>query len=280
MNLRSFLSKLKFLKEIFYTIQEINISYLKTLYVNFSCLPIKYAIKFPIIVYQGTQLEQIGKITFNCPIKKGTLVIGKRMFFRNQKTTFINRGELEINGNCEIMGGTLIHILKNNSKLTIGNNVMIGECTKILTETHTTIGDYTRIAFNNLLIDSEFHYIINIKTGDINIARNPIKIGAYNWIGNSCVIKKGTITPDNIIVSNGSMLTKNYSDVPQYSILMGTPAKIKVSDVRRIYNLKYENFLTDMFIQNPNLKVYNVEKDFNDIIYDRICHENINVHIH
>lgn len=280
MELRAKLRGVKFLKTIFYTIHGINISYLKTIYINFSCMPLKHAIKFPIIVYQNTQIEQVGKITFNCPIKKGILVIGKRMFFRNQKTTFINRGELIINGNCEIMGGALIHILKKDSKLTIGNNVMIGECTKILTETHTIIGDYTRIAFNGLLIDSEFHHVINIKTGDINTARMPIKIGKYNWIGNSSIIKKGTITPDNIIVSNGSMLTKDYSEIPPYSILMGTPAKLRTNDIRRIYNLEYENFLTDMFTKNSDLKVFHVEKDDNDIMYNKICNEDINVHIH
>lgn len=217
MSLRKFLSAFKFLKHIFYHIHGIDVSIHKTLIANFSAFPFKDAIKLPIIVYQGTEIEQIGKIKFNCPIRKGILVIGKRMFYRGQKTVIINRGTIEIDGDCEIMGGTTVHTLRYCSKLHLGSNVMIAECVRMLIDTDVSVGDFTRITFGCLVIDSEFHFVLNTETGSVGTTRYPIKIGKYNWIGNTAIIKKGTITPDYTIVSNGSMLTKDYSDIPKYS---------------------------------------------------------------
>ncbi len=105
MSLRKALSAFKFLKHIFYHIHGIDVSIHKTLIANFSAFPLRDAIKLPILVYQGTEIEQIGNVKFNCPVRRGILVIGKRMFYRGQKTTIINRGTIVLDGDCEIMGG-------------------------------------------------------------------------------------------------------------------------------------------------------------------------------
>lgn len=105
MNIRRFLSHFKLLKHIFYHIRGTDISIHKTLYANFCALPFKHAVKLPILVYQGTEIEEMGTIKFNCPMRKGILIIGKRMFYRGQKTVFINRGTIEKDGDTEIMGG-------------------------------------------------------------------------------------------------------------------------------------------------------------------------------
>lgn len=280
MKLRKILSKFTFLKHIFYHIQGTDVSIHKTIYANFCAFPIRDAIKFPILVYQGTHIEEMGIIKFNCPIRKGILVIGKRMFFRNQKTVFINRGTIEIDGDCEIMGGTTVHILRKCSKLHLGENVMIGENVKVLTDTEIKISECTRVAFGCVIIDSEFHFIINITTGDVATTRYPIHIGKYNWIGNSSIIKKGTITPDYTIVSNGSMLTKDYSDIPLYSILMGIPAKLKVSGFRRIYNDNIDFQLQEYFMRYKESKRTNIPLNPNDPEFNQICNDEIHVHIH
>lgn len=280
MNLRKILSAFGFLKHIFYHIHGIDISIHKTLITNFSAFKFKDAIKLPIIVYQGSEIEQIGKIVFNCPIRKGILVIGKRMFYRGQKTVIINRGIIEIDGDCEIMGGSTIHTLRYCSRLHLGNNIMIGECVRMLIDTEVTVGDYTRITFGCLIIDSEFHFVLNMATGVVGTTRYPIKIGKYNWIGNSSVIKKGTITPDYTIVSNGSMLTKDYSENPQYSILLGVPAKLKASGFRRIYNELKDKELNDYFMENMNERKTTLALDSNDPECNNICNDIINVHVH
>lgn len=280
MSLRKFFSAFSLFKHVFYHIHSIDISIHKTLIANFSGLPFKYAIKLPIIVYQGTEIEQIGKIKFNCPIRKGILVIGKRMFFRCQRTVIINRGTIEIDGDCEIMGGATIHTLRCGSILHVGENVMIGENAKILVDTKVSIGMCTRIAFGCLIIDSEFHFVVDTTTGNVGTTRNPITIGQYCWVGNTSIIKKGTILPDYTIVSNGAMCTKNYSNIPKYSILQGVPAKLKASGLRRIYNEEWDKKLNAFFMENPNQKKTSVPLDSIDSECDSICNDIIKVHIH
>ncbi|WP_288318938.1 acyltransferase [Xylanibacter caecicola] len=280
MNLRKFLNSFSFLKHVYYHIHGIDVSIHKTLIANLSAFPLKDAIKLPIIVYQGTEIEQIGKIKFNCPIRKGILVIGKRMFFRGQKTVIINRGTIEIDGDCEIMGGTTIHTLRYCSRLHLGNNVMIGEHVRILVDTEVSVGDCTRFSFDSIVIDSEFHFILNTETGAVGTTRCPIKIGRYNWIGNTTVIKKGTITPDYTIVSNGSMLTKDFSDIPNYSILLGVPAKLKATGFRRIYNEVKDRELNDYFMEHTDKRKIMLQLDANDPECNQICNDEIYVHVH
>lgn len=281
MGLRLFLSKFRVLKHVFYHIHGIDVSIHKTLIANFSgSLKFKDAIKFPIIVYQGTEIEEMGNIKFNCPIRTGILVIGKRMFYRKQKTVIINRGTIEIDGDSEIMGGATIHVLRYCSNLHLGVGVMIGENVQMLVDTTVEIGDYTRIAFGSLVIDSEFHFVLDTKTGVVGTTRYPITIGKYNWIGNSSVIKKGTVPPDYTIVSNGAMLTKDYKDIPRYSLLQGVPAKLKASGLRRIYNDEMDKKLNDYFMGNIDKRKVVIPLDTNDLFCDEICNWEIQVHNH
>lgn len=157
---------------------------------------------------------------------------------------------------------------------------MICECVRLLVDTEVTIGDFTRITFGCLVIDSEFHFVINMENGSVGTTRYPIKIGRYNWIGNTSVIKKGTVTPDYTIVSNGSMLTKDYSDIPKYSILLGVPAKLKATGFRRIYNDKVDKNLQDYFMSHPCERKTTLPIEKGDEDCNNICNDVIRVHIH
>lgn len=62
----------------------------------------------------------------------------------------------------------------------------------------------------------------NIKTGKVDPISKDVFIGECCWIGNRTNIMKGTVLPDNTIVSSNSLLNKDYtSTVPSYSIIGG-----------------------------------------------------------
>lgn len=279
MSVRSFLSRNAILHYLFNRWKGATVSLHNTLYFNLAAFPFRVAIKFPVWIYQGVKLEQVGKININYPVQSGIVRIGKRMFYRGKKTVFINRGCITFNGYCEIMGGALVHTLRNCSHIHFGHNVMIAEEVNILCDTELHIGDYTRITFGVLIIDSEFHHVINISSGDISPIRKPIYIGRYNWIGNRTTIKKGAKTPDYCIVSNGSMITKDFSDQPLYTLLMGIPAKVKGVGFRRVYNDENDIWLQQQFA-TENIAKVNIPKDNADPEYNKFCSDKINVHIH
>lgn len=279
MNFKSLFNKNPICRFIFNKWRGTEISLHKTFIYNFIAFPFKDAIKFPLWIYQNTKIEHIGKIEIIVPIKPGMIRIGKRVFFRNIQTTIINNGTIVFEGNCSILGGTNLYVLKNKSKVYFGKDVMIGEKNTIIADENIEIGDYTRIAFNSLIMNTDAHYLINLNNGIIKNCKAPIIIGNYNWIGNNTTIKKGTITPDYCIVSSNSMLMRDYSKYEKYSLITGKPGVVKETKFRRIYNDIQSSFL-DNYFDTHNTTEITIPKQEDDQYYNWLCNEDINVHSH
>lgn len=93
---------------------------------------------------------------------------------------------------------------EKNSKIIIGNNVLMGPGVKIFCGNHGT-------KLNNIPMVYQQRQ------------EKDIKIGNDVWIGANSVILSGTIINDGAIVAAGSVITK---EVPANAIVGGTPAKI------------------------------------------------------
>ena len=264
--------EVSFLKFFYNRWRGTSISLFKTLWLNLLSFPLKDALKFPLWIYQGTKIEHIGKIRVNVPLHTGMIRIGKRQFFRQTPTVIINVGTMEFDGDCSILGGTILHVLGEKSLIHFGKGVLIGENNRILVGPKIEIGDYTRIAFGSLLMSADFHYVLNTSTGLISRSLAPISIGRYNWIGNNVVIKKGVKTPDYCIVSNSSMLLKDYSDLPLYSLIVGVPGKLKGVGFRRIYNKKHTRELDAAFL-DEELENVVLPIDSEDPNFERYCND-------
>jgi acetyltransferase-like isoleucine patch superfamily enzyme len=107
--------------------------------------------------------------------KTGTLIIGDNVFFNYG--TFVG---------CEL-------------KITIGNNVKIGDLSAI--------------------IDSDYH-----QTDCRNdIKKKEVVIGNNVWISRMCHVLPGVMIGDNSVIGAGSVVTR---DVPDNVLAAGVPAKI------------------------------------------------------
>ena len=245
--------------------QKVNI--LKTLIFNLRALPFKQAIKFPIYIYSDTKIISIGKIFIESDnIHKGMIRIGKRNFFAGFKTQFINSGEIHFKGKFLIETGTCIN---NTGTMILGKESRFCERCNILIVDKLSIGVSTQIAFETVIMDTDFHTIVNTNKGIAKKSYGEIKIGSYNWIGNRSMIKKGTITDDYTIVSSLSMLNKDYRGEEKYPLIAGCPAKVISYGWRRIYN--YDNgYMIHSFFKNTGVETYKVENSEN-IDWDEYC---------
>ena len=248
------------------------VNWLKTIYFNLRLLPLRQAINLPIYIYNQTELRDLsGKVELIGPISRGMIHIGRYMYRSFGKTRIYNRGIIKLGTGVLISRGTEIAVF-GEGYLEINPYVLIGENSSIYVYNKVVLGEHSYLAYHTQLFDTDFHYTINTKTGEIRNRTSSIIIGRYNWIGNTTTIKKGTITPDKTIVAApNSMLNKDYSKIiPESSIIGGSPAKLLVTDHRRVFNIDTEFMLNKYFTTTNTPYIFDIQQ--NDI--DAFCVKN------
>lgn len=116
--------------------------------------------------------------------------------------------------------------------LEIGNRSGIGYGTVLSVSKRITIGEYTMIGANCMIMDSDDHPIDPV----LRLRREPVKaddikpvtIGNNVWIGAYSTILKGVTIGDNSIISAHSVIVR---DVLPNCIYAGNPARPTVRDI-------------------------------------------------
>lgn len=232
---------------------------LKTLYINFSTLKFKDAIKFPIYVYGKFQVVSGGGIiNIHAPLKRGMIIIGKNTdhFIADRPTLFCLLQGTSITFEGPVIIGTGCSFrLSNKGSIVFGKHVFCGSGSKFLSEDKMIIGEFTQFAYNCQVLNTDFHYILDTKTNRVSRNTKAISIGAFNWIGNSSTIMKGTVTPQFTIVAACSLLNKNYREAEGNDgsfILAGTPAKPVALGYKRIMSSEMESDIRRYFNINDS----------------------------
>ncbi len=237
----------------------------KTIYINFRTQPLSKAIKLPIFVYGKLKIYSLrGQIIIDAPIKMGMIHFGKDLDHNpvslNPIKLTIN-GILKFNGHSLISGGSTITVW--NGIINLAKNVSIGSGVQLKAYTNIEIGENSQIVALCTVMDTNVHYVKNIKTGEISKSFAPIFIGKNCWINQGSLITKGTIIPDYCIVARNTFLNKDYTKICEpNSVLAGSPAKVIATDMQRIFDFEEEIKLNKYFIENNDLNIVKVEKGF------------------
>lgn len=203
-------------------------------------------------------MSSIGNINIKCPIRRRLVIIGvNHKSVPTSCTSFYNKGVIDIYGPVFINFGCSI---VNHGHIVFRGNNLIGKQTKIDIQNSLEIGHDTSIGFETHIIDTDFHYTISVKDHRVKKNTKPIRIGNFNWIGSNCYLKRGTVTPDYLIAASpNTLLTKDYSYLPPYSVLAGAPAKTLKTGIRRIYNPSLQTEIQDFFQQNPDAEFFQID---------------------
>jgi acetyltransferase-like isoleucine patch superfamily enzyme len=258
----------------------IRINWVKTILINFKTLPLKQAVKFPIVILCKIKLLDLsGSITIDGSIFFSKIKIGGKVDFYPENNLPINfhlMGNLHFRGECLISAGSHI-LVKSNAKLDIGEACTFNSGVVIRVLNSCVIGRGTRVTRGCSISDSNFHYIKEIETGKIRKPNGIVRIGEFCWVNPNSVINKGTMLPDHTIVTQGSFLNKDYTNiVPEYSLIGGSPIKIIKQGIQRVFDPIEENKMRNAFIKADNKQDYIVVKS--GIFYDDI--ENLKAFIH
>ncbi|TSD65873.1 acyltransferase [Inquilinus sp. KBS0705] len=132
------------------------------------------------------------------------------------------KGLLTINNNAELSKGVVIKAY--GGKVTIHQNVFLGEYVVIYGHGDVQIGENTLIAMHTCIVSAN-HTVPN-KTTLIRSQPDilmPVTIGKDVWIGAGAKILAGVSIGDGCVIGAGAVVTK---DLPPYAIAVGVPANI------------------------------------------------------
>ncbi|MGL4331996.1 MAG: hypothetical protein ACRCSR_04260 [Bacteroidales bacterium] len=227
----------------------------KTIRLNFKYFPFKTAIKFPILVYGKLELLNMGgSVIIQGDIKSRMIKIGynsDQFVASNTCGLWDVKGLIVFKGKAIISVGPTINV-DEGARLIFGNCISLGAKVKLRTWNSIIIDDYSRIALESQLFDTDFHLIRNIENGKVYNYCAEIYIGKTCWIGNRCTITKGTYLPERTIVASNSLLNKDYAQLlSKPSVIGGIPAKLLKENIVRIYDYKCEREAIAYFKDNP-----------------------------
>ena len=200
-------------------------SIIPSIYFNFHYLPLKQAIKLPILLYKPSFIQCKGKIILEGGARFGLIKLGfpAVSVFPNSGIKYENKGGvLVFCGKCNI---------GNNSFISLGEsgNVEFGD--KFCATTSFRLVSYNKITFGKnvlfgwecICLDTDFHRLTRIDGVSVK-AYGPIIIEDNCWISMKCVILKNTRLASYSIAGANSTLNTVYEE--SKCLYAGTPAKL------------------------------------------------------
>ena len=225
----------------------------RTLLINFSTLPFSQAIKLPIFIYGKVLFPTLdGKIHIKSPVKTKMIKIGyNKEHFCGFKgggcIDLMKNGILEFNGFSDISTGVILRV---NGILKFGDDSFVGAESKIICDKSITILNHTRITFQNVIMDTNFHSILNTHNNTIAPIQRDIKIGNNVWVGNRCNIMPGSQIGNGTIIAAKSLVNKDFTNLEENILIGGAPAKLITTNVKRIFNDKIDVLVNEFYINN------------------------------
>lgn len=197
----------------------------KTVYLNFKLLPFFDAVKLPIWVTCNTKIRIMGgQAIVKGKISPFMIRIGfhECSECNSTDTTLLQiRGKLVFDGEAHIGRGSKI-IVHKDAILELGDNFAISSSSTISCYKHIKFGKDIQFSWDCLVMDSDTHAIID----EIGKRMNQDKEIIFEdrvWIGNGCMILKGTHVPNNCVIGARSVIVGCKFD--DHTIIVGNPAK-------------------------------------------------------
>lgn len=126
-----------------------------------------------------------------------------------------NKGRINIDAYLFTRRNVLL--ISDGGEINIGKHVFLNQNVSITSRKNITIGDYTTIGNNVVIVDHDHN------RNNSGFIENPVSINDNVWVGANCVILKGVTIGKNSVVAAGSVVV---NDVPENSVVAGVPARM------------------------------------------------------
>jgi acetyltransferase-like isoleucine patch superfamily enzyme len=129
-------------------------------------------------------------------------------------------GRLTVHGKVVVWRGARILILPG-AHLEVGHLTRFNCNASVTCTAHLVIGSDSGLGWNSNILDGNLHELT--MAGVSRPRAEPIRIGDHVWIGMGVTILGGVTVGDGAVVAAGSVVS---ADVPERSIVAGTPARV------------------------------------------------------
>lgn len=215
-------------KFIYNVLQFLRIDWVDTLILNFTKLPIRQAIKIPILLYKtkinyfgggGIRIDasdiSFGMIKLGIKHEPGILSKGFRLE---------NYGLLIFKG-AGVLGNGSVLVVKRGGTVTLGRNFGITGDFVLHCHKSVVVGDNFSSSWNVTICDTDFHEYRNAETREEMPVAKQVVIGNNVWLCQRVLVLKGAIIPNWCTIGAMSLVNKEY-DCPAYSVIAGAPGKV------------------------------------------------------
>ncbi len=224
-----------------------------TFYLNLRSFPFSQAFRMPVYVYGRPRFYCLsGQMRIEGRIKSGMIRFNQTKpgapSNMDVQSEILNTGVIVFRGNGFIGTGNKIRVA---GELYLGRDFKIADMCNIGVFSKVKIGDHTRVAHRCQILDSNYHYIANFSKRIIPQWKSIIELGNYVWVGNTSTITGGAKIPNFTIIASNSLVGKDYTSIPENSMIGGIPAKFIANGFRRVENKTIENKIGKFYSQNP-----------------------------
>jgi len=226
------------------------IDYIRTLYINFKMLPLKQAIHFPIILGHGVRFKKMsGNIILNVKhLSPGiiTFAIYNTVVDHNSYIGFFDiAGTIIFKGKVKFHTGAKV-VTKKNAILTFEGENTLGHLSVICCAKKISFGYFVTISWNCQIYDTNFHFFEDTESKTIKPRSSYVILGDYVFCGNGSNICKNSIIPKGCVISNFSIINKDFTSEGEFLLIAGNPATV----IKKGYRCIYGKSLLDNSIEN------------------------------
>lgn len=203
----------------------------KTVYFNLKYLPLRDALKFPILISHRVALRRMhGSVRID-QATLGRVKIG----FRSNNVVdegadlavWDVTGTVEFTGRIEI--GPAMKLLVSGH-LSLGDNFWASGRSLISCVRRIEFGTDNLLSWDVTVIDHDFHAVSDSRTGEVINEPKPVSVGNHVWVCARATILRGTVVGDGTVVAANSLLNRAYEG--QNQIVGGNPARVLRKNIR------------------------------------------------
>lgn len=203
----------------------------KSIYLNLKVLPFKDAIKFPLLVRYNTVLSSCSGTVSVQEKGFGSVKIGFGHVGcfdkRYERSIWEVSGRLVFEGRASFGHGSRI-VVGEKGYLLIGDKFVNTAGITIICFLHIKIGKDVLTSWETLIMDSDFHQVIDAK-GNESMREKEIIIGNHVWVGCRTTILKGSHILDDSVVAAGAIVCKKMESAS--ALITGNPATVKKTNI-------------------------------------------------